>query len=215
MSNPEQGESAEIHYYRHHADVFIRKALGADPAEFLLPFVESLRPGGAVLDVGCGSGRDLLWLRERGLCAEGLERSPELASFAESYSGCRVHRGDFRFWNLEDVRVDGLLFSGSLVHLPPQEVADIMLRFLPCLLQGGRIYISLKEGRGMEQDGYGRCFHLWEEAAGLSLWKELGLAVCHFSRQSSAAGTSWLGWVLRAVAGYEIKKGSSSGRSLQ
>ena len=37
-----------------------------DTRSFLSPFEKRLSKGSRILDVGCGSGRDLLWLKERG-----------------------------------------------------------------------------------------------------------------------------------------------------
>ncbi|MSR62019.1 MAG: class I SAM-dependent methyltransferase [Planctomycetes bacterium] len=52
--------------------------------------------GGAVLDLGCGSGRHLAALRERGLDAWGLDRSRELLARVAPELRERVVRGDFR-----------------------------------------------------------------------------------------------------------------------
>jgi len=52
--------------------------------------------GGALLDLGCGSGRHLLALRERGLDAWGLDRSRELLARSAPELRERVVRGDFR-----------------------------------------------------------------------------------------------------------------------
>ncbi len=42
------------------------------------------RPGERVLDVGCGSGRYLVWLRQMGLSATGVERSAAMAHAAQA-----------------------------------------------------------------------------------------------------------------------------------
>jgi len=52
--------------------------------------------GGPVLDLGCGSGRHLLALRERGLDAVGLDRSRALLERAPACLAGRLARGDFR-----------------------------------------------------------------------------------------------------------------------
>jgi SAM-dependent methyltransferase len=52
--------------------------------------------GGRVLDLGCGFGRHLVALRERGLDAFGLDRSGELLARVPAELRPRVVRGDFR-----------------------------------------------------------------------------------------------------------------------
>lgn len=52
--------------------------------------------GGRVLDLGCGFGRHLLALRERGLDAFGLDRSRALLQQAAPELAGRLARGDFR-----------------------------------------------------------------------------------------------------------------------
>lgn len=47
-----------------------------------------LRPGERVLDAGCGTGRDVAWLRERGFDARGVDASPEM--IAQSHARYRL-----------------------------------------------------------------------------------------------------------------------------
>ena len=53
-----------------------------DPSSFLQPFASHLAEGSLILDVWCGSGRDLLWLKNRGFKVIGFERSKGLAELA-------------------------------------------------------------------------------------------------------------------------------------
>jgi 2-polyprenyl-3-methyl-5-hydroxy-6-metoxy-1,4-benzoquinol methylase len=48
---------------------------GAAPNEFLVEITEDLEPG-TVLDLGCGQGRNSLWLASRGFTVTGLDLSP-------------------------------------------------------------------------------------------------------------------------------------------
>ncbi len=48
---------------------------GAEPNQFLAEVAEALNPGTA-LDLGCGQGRNSLWLASRGFAVTGLDISP-------------------------------------------------------------------------------------------------------------------------------------------
>ena len=53
-----------------------------DPGPFLTPLTRHFPIPALALDVGCGSGRDQLWLKQRGYNVLDLERSPGLAELA-------------------------------------------------------------------------------------------------------------------------------------
>ena len=66
-------------FYRENHSKYFERTFNIDPSSFLLPPATKLAPGAFIVDVGCGSGRDLLWLKNRGFSVTGFERSPELA----------------------------------------------------------------------------------------------------------------------------------------
>jgi SAM-dependent methyltransferase len=78
-----------------------------------MPLVEHLTPGSKVLDAGCGSGRDMLWLTERGFNCTGLERSPELAALAREHSGLPVIEADFETFDFSRMNMDAVLLIGA------------------------------------------------------------------------------------------------------
>jgi len=49
-------------YYEIHAGDYHDKTVAADPSIFFIPLCTVLPPQPRILDIGCGSGRDLLWL---------------------------------------------------------------------------------------------------------------------------------------------------------
>lgn len=185
-------------YQRHYRDYF-KRTVGVDSALFLEPFIRHLDPGAAVLDIGCGSGRDLRWLKNRGFAATGIERSPGLAKMAGAYSGCRVIIGDFEILEFSDFAVGAVMACGSLVHIPHQQLAGLVKRILAALSGPGIAYISLKQGQDSKTDSLGRIFYLWETDRLNGIWRRLGLQVCHFSSARSAVNSkdNWLAYVLR------------------
>lgn len=194
-------------YYCEHAASYFESTADLDPTPFLAPLLEVLPAGARVLDVGCGSGRDLAWLRRHGFRPVGLERSPALAELARGRSGCPVVTADFETHEFEGCNVDAVLLVGALVHLPHGRLAAVLGRILPALdpgaPAGGWVYLSLKEGRGCRKDGCGRAFYLWQDAALARMFASLGLGVHQRRVSSSAAGTGerWLGYVLRRASG--------------
>lgn len=172
------------------------------PEAFLKPFTEFLPPRSKIFDVGCGSGRDLLWLRKRGYQAKGLERSPALAKLASVHSGCEVFVGDFMVWDFAAHPVDGILLIGALVHIPHESLAETLIRIADGLKPEGKVLLTIKEGRGVSERQDGRVFYLWEEGDLRGLLISNGFEVLHFQRDVSAVRDEdiWLTYVLEKGA---------------
>jgi ubiquinone/menaquinone biosynthesis C-methylase UbiE len=83
------------HFYHTHARDYFNQTVQVDPSSFLSPLINHLQPGSKILDTGCGSDRDMLWLTERGCHCTGLEYSSDLAALAREHSGLPVIEADF------------------------------------------------------------------------------------------------------------------------
>lgn len=199
-------------YYHRYAEAYHAETFGIDPAMFLTPFADRVRPGARLLDVGCGSGRDLLWLTRRGFEAVGFERSPGLAELAAKSSGCRVIRGDFETYDFSGIQADAVIMVGSLVHMPHARISNVIKNILNALKEPnaapfgsddiemgtGIVFLSLKEGEGSITDERGRIFSLWQDHELKRIFDALSLRVRHFQRSLSAdgLGKTWLSYVL-------------------
>ncbi|WP_373501572.1 class I SAM-dependent methyltransferase [Desulfococcus sp.] len=204
-------------YYESHFQAYAAETFFIDPESFLGPFVRRLAPGARVLDVGCGSGRDLLWLKQRGFRPVGFERSRGMAALAREASGCEVIEGDFETYDFSGASVDAVLLSGALVHIPRENLGpaleNISRAFIGCNPSGGgpagggRLYASLKEGTGSFIDRRGRAFYLWRDGALRALFARLGMEVRHFLRSPSvdSTGRFWLGYVLAPGGGSGVE----------
>ncbi|MBA2880205.1 SAM-dependent methyltransferase [Desulfosalsimonas propionicica] len=191
-------------YYTTHCREYHEKTFHIDPSPFLLPFAENLQPGAHVLDIGCGSGRDLLWLTKKGLQATGFESSNGLAALARQNSGCKVIIGDFETYDFSTLQADALLLSGALVHLPQNRLEPVFKNILQSLRARteATVYLSLKQGQGSFTDQQNRTFYLWQDKDIRQVFKNTGLKAIHFSRTPSLLGTgeAWLGYVLKKEA---------------
>lgn len=84
-----------MNYYKENSKEYFDRTFSLDPSSFLAPVAEKLSSGAMVLDVGCGSGRDLLWFKNKGFEVIGFERSAGLAELAREHSDVEVIEGDF------------------------------------------------------------------------------------------------------------------------
>ncbi len=192
-----------VDYYQVNSRQYFTKTSAIDPTCFLGPLLPHLPAGAAILDVGCGSGRDLLWFKDKGFQATGFERSTTLAELARHYSGCPVIEGDFVLFDFSFFKVDAVLLVGALVHVDHRALAGILARIARALKQPGHILLSLKEGEGTGHHDDGRVFSLWSDRQLRQLFLEQGFAVVDASRQISAMTNHevWLAYVLRQPAG--------------
>ena len=129
-------------YYHKNYKAYHEKTFSIDPSSFLQPLAERLRPGASILDVGCGSGRDILWMKKRGFIVTGFERSPGLAKLAGDNTGCEIIEGDFTSFDFSTIRVDAIILVGSLVHIHHEQVPQIFTNITNALRNQGNVLIT-------------------------------------------------------------------------
>ncbi len=86
----------------------------AAPAQWLLRWAHLLPAGGTVLDLACGSGRNLRWLAERGWRCTGVDR--DAAALARSAGMAELLQADVESgpWPLADRQFDAVVVFNYL-----------------------------------------------------------------------------------------------------
>jgi SAM-dependent methyltransferase len=186
-------------FYQTRAVEYYEKTFRVDPAPFLSPLADRLAAGAFVLDVGCGSGRDLLWLKNRGFMVKGFERAPALAELARRSAGCEVIEGDFKSYDFSVIRADAVILIGALVHVPKADFAAVLQNIAAALKADGLILMTVKEGVGRSEGADGRTFYLYRDHDLRTVFVALGFAILEFSRDVSEMGTGeiWLRYLLK------------------
>jgi len=112
------GEAARIHtaaYYSPERDEL--REVGAAEAHFLSRLAR-FKSSGRLLDIGCGKGRWLKYLRDHSsFDAEGVEPSPEAAEFARKERGLDVRTGDVFSVSYPDETFDVVYLRNVLEHV--------------------------------------------------------------------------------------------------
>jgi SAM-dependent methyltransferase/SOS-response transcriptional repressor LexA len=125
-----------------------------------------------ILDVGCGTGRDLAFFLSRGKDAVGLDPCEEMLAVAREtlkangfsarnrlFEGALPHLSQFG-----NAAFDAVLCSAVLMHLPEEELFDAVFGLRQILRPGGTLLISVPAKRDdvdatSKRDKFGRLFN--------------------------------------------------------
>lgn len=184
------------------------KGLGAGYARAssgeLLRFFDGCRK---ILDVGCGSGKDLAAFLRAGKDAYGVDAVPEMVRVAAETLASQGLSSQGRLFEAElpdlklfsDAEFDGVLCSAVLMHLAEEKVFDSIYAIRRVLRPGGRLRVSIPKRRSdvdprTRRDGDGRLFADLAPAKLQLLLERVGfsLTVSHVSEDSLGRdGVEW------------------------
>ena len=191
-----------IDYYNDNADEYFNSVISADMTENYTRFLQYVPKGASIVDLGCGSGRDLKYFKDNGYEAEGLDASEKLCILAREYSGCPVLCTDFLSWKTER-RYDAFWANASLLHLTGKDIITFFAHKTKYLADNGIFYMSLKTGIPQGDDPKGRYFTPFSEELLEQLLKASKLELIDRWSNSDALGrsdTKWMSVIFRACA---------------
>ena len=152
-----------IQFYDTHASEFAEAANCANMQRDYDRFLKYVPKGGSIVDMGCGSGRDLRYFNSAGFSASGVDASGPMCKIAREYSGCPVVCCDALSW-VPDKEVDAIWANGSLLHLHLDEIITFLKTKSSYLKHGGILYFSMKAGIPEGFDEKGRYFTPFSES---------------------------------------------------
>lgn len=163
-------------------------------------FLDRLPHRAAVLELGCGGGRDAARMRERGFVVDATDATPALVLRAnEAYGlGARV----MAFHELDaEARYAGVWAHASLLHCPRAALPDVLARIRQALVPGGWHFASFKLGAAEGRDLLGRLHNFPPPEWLIAAYETAGFAVetqhTYAGKASDGTQRDWIDLTLR------------------
>lgn len=191
-----------IDYYERYANVYYENTVDIDMHEVLDHFLEFLPENADVLDLGCGSGRDSLYMDEAGCYVTLMDGSKEMCELAEINTDKEVLHMTFDEMEFDEV-FDGIWACASLLHVEEKDIDRIMGKVIQALKPGGILYASFCNGDTQEYRNH-RLFHDYtKETLYRMLKRQKGIKVVEIwiteDERDSHPETEWVNTIVRKI----------------
>jgi SAM-dependent methyltransferase len=195
-------DSKTLDYYKANAKELAQR-YESTASSLATHFPSAFVPGGRVLDIGCGSGRDLAELHKLGFHPYGLDGTNELVSLAQilhpELKG-RVIQGFLPEFDIPfGGEFDGVVCCAVLMHIQPTELFNAALAIKRCLKVNGRLLISVSTQRSdvgkSERDANGRLFKTYAPGFLQLIFERLGFSLINQWGNADAMSREGIEWV--------------------
>jgi SAM-dependent methyltransferase len=136
--------------YEDHAEMLYRlwKDSNQRNSAKIETFISMLPPGGRILDLGAGFGKDMTYLYHRGFECVGVDTCKAFLEIArKACPQCRILEVDFRDMTFNGNEFDGVWARGTLFHLTKVDFELVLGKIRHFLRPRGIFYLQLLEGR--------------------------------------------------------------------
>lgn len=141
-----------IDYYDKNAQDFYKGTVNADMSLWRDEFESYLSANAAILDAGCGSGRDSLAFINHGFNVKACDASKEMCILASKLIDHEVENKCFEDIDYHN-EFGGIWACASLLHVSENDLPDVMNKLYIALKNDGVIYASFKYGNGQTVRG--------------------------------------------------------------
>ena len=176
-----------------------------------------------ILDVGCGTGRDIGFLLRKGKDAYGVDSSKEMLAAAHSALAGSGLSGQGRLFEAElpdlslfgDGEFDGVLCSAVLMHLAEDKIFDAVYALRRVLRPGGTLLVSVPAARNdvdstTRRNPSGRLFSELPPEKLQLLFERVGFAVRKPEVVADSLGRDGIQWCVIEFS----RRDESAGRPL-
>lgn len=122
--------------------------IGGELHPMFVDFVESHTfKKKSALDICCGEGRYLKYLKDRGFAVAGIDSSAKAIEVTRKLVGQTkdIEVADMYHYAIEPGKFGFIMSIAAMQHGPKKDIADLIVRIQRALAPGGRIFITLSE----------------------------------------------------------------------
>ena len=206
--------------YDARAAYFATQHGAADASELQRILLKHLPDGARILEIGCGCGRDALFLAEHGFRVVATDASAGMLEAFRKSAGDQIRIVDYpatEFCYLPFVEIlqatfplplapkpaihsdtfDAILAVAVIMHLPDTDLFEFAYQLRQMLKPGGTAVLSVSEGRPVDaasRDHQGRLFRERPPAELTLLFERLGFTLVAREKNADAMGRGDVQW---------------------
>lgn len=188
-----------MNYYKEHSKEYILKTKDADMTKSYKFFLKYTKSKGKLLDVGFGSGRDMLYFKSIGFEVEGIDPQPEFVDEVRKL-GLNVSCDSILdCWNQHE-EYDYIWASASLLHIKKELLNQAFQYCSNMLKKDGIMYCSFKYGdfEGVIDDRY--FIYLTEKSINnYILNTNLKIIDYKITNDSLKRDNKWINFIMRKI----------------
>lgn len=131
-------------YYDINAKEYIESTINCDMSFHYQKFLKYLAKTGKILDIGFGSGRDMIYFESLGYEVVGIDTSAQFVKNMKD-QGFNVKLESACDINSKD-EYDGIWACASLLHIKRDKLEEVIIKCVNALRENGVLYCSFKYG---------------------------------------------------------------------
>lgn len=187
-------------YYEINAKKYIEETIECDMSKQYQLFLKYMNNTGKILDIGFGSGRDMIYFSSIGYDVKGIDPTPSFVNTMKDkgYDVSLLHSEDMEYQN----EFDGIWACASLLHVHRDNLKEVFKRCCNALKDNGIMYCSFKYGafEGIKNERY---FTYLNEQLFNEIIQDTGLTILETSItgdvRSDRASEQWLNVVMKKL----------------
>lgn len=133
-----------VKYYEERALNYLNETQTCNMSHLYSFFLKYLSPSDSILDIGFGSGRDMLAFKKMGYHVLGIDPTPAFVKNAKEL-GLNVLNNSIEEYQSER-EFDGIWACASLLHIKEKDLHKVFKKCAEMLKENGTMYASFKYG---------------------------------------------------------------------